>query len=348
MRDTMCFRVLVLMAVTASASAHHSRSVYYDMSRTVEITGAVVEWRFRSPHAFLSLEVTEQDGSVERWAIDGSSVPTLRRQGLDQNSFAPGDVVTVFGQPSRDPNTRLAFAQTFVTADGRTLGERLALDEGVRLESDVQGVKRLEGRWQGLGMGASFRSDGESPLPLSAAGREAWESYDDELSPASTCEPINTPALLHAPNFLFDVRISDEEATLYHEIYEVTRTVPLDSAPRQAEPSGIFGFVRGRVEGEELVVESSRFPPSLWGLAVAAIPPGNGGDVPSSAEKRVTERYSARDGGQTLRVEYTVEDPVYLTEPYTGYRDFARVSDDTPLHPYGCDAVSASRFSERE
>lgn len=348
MRDTMGFRILLLLVVTASASAHHSRSVYYDMSTTVEITGAVVEWRFRSPHAFLSLEVTEQDGSIEQWAIDGSSVPTLRRQGLDRNTFAPGDVVTVFGQPSRDPDARLAFARTFVTADGRTLGERLALDEGVRLESDVQGVERLEGRWQGLGMGAEFRSDGESPspLPLSAAGREAWESYDEKLSPASTCEPVNTPALLHAPDFLFDVRISDEEAILHHEIYEVTRTVPLDSAPRQAEPSGVFGFVRGRIEGEELVVESSRFPPSRWGLAVAAIPPGNGGDVPSSAEKRVTERYSERDGGQTLRVEYTVEDPVYLTEPYAGYRDFTRVSNDTPLHPYECDADSASRFSE--
>ena len=99
------------------------------------------------------------------------------------------------------------------------------------------------------------------------------------------------------------------------------------------------------IEGDELVIESSEFPPSRWGLALAAIPLGNGSDVPSSAEKRVVERYSASEDGSTLRVEYTVEDPVYLTEPYTGYRDFSRIPDDTPLHSYGCEVDSASRYS---
>ena len=342
MHKTTFFSMIVLMAVTTNASAHHSRSAHFDTSRAVEMTGEVVKWRFRSPHSSLLLKVTEEDGSVHEWTIEGSAAPTLRRQGMDRNTFAPGDIIDVRAEPSRKPNARVAFALTLRKADGSTFGQRKKLDEGAPLGSDVRGIQRLAGRWQGLGAGDKF------PIALSAAGQEAWENHDDERSPANTCEPVNTPALLHAPNFLFDVRISDKEAILRHEIYQVTRTVPLGSEPRQAEPTGVFGFARGRIEGEELVVESSRFPRSLWGLAVAAIPPGNGRDIPSSAEKRVTERYSARDGGQTLRIEYTVEDPVYLAEPYTGYREFSRVADDTPMHPYECDTDSASRFTEQK
>ena len=339
MRITTLISMIALMTVAVSASAHHSKAAHFDTSRTVTITGEVVKWRFRSPHSSLLLNVTEEDGSVHQWTIEGSAAPTLRRQGMDRNSFAPGDIVDVRAEPSRKPDARVAFALTFRTADGRILGERKKLDEGAELESDIQGIQRLAGRWQGLGAGGRF------PIALNASGQEAWENHDDAQSPANTCEPVNIPAILHVPNFLFDVRISDSEAILRHEIYQVTRTVSLNSEPSQAEPTGTFGVVIGRIEGEELVVESNQFPPSLWGLAVAAIPPGNGRDIPSSAQKRVIERFSSRDEGKTLRVEYTVEDPAYLTEPYKGYRDFSRVSDDTPMHPYECDTESASRYT---
>ena len=116
-----------------------------------------------------------------------------------------------------------------------------------------------------VGGGAELRADGESPLPLTAEAREASQIYDSERSPANTCEPVNMPPVLHAPNYLYDVRIADDEVILYHEVYEVTRTVPLNSGPKQAEPSGLFGMVSGRIEGDELVVESSEYQPSRWG-----------------------------------------------------------------------------------
>ena len=341
------YACLFSLAIAGNSHAHHSVVVHYDTSRSIEITGAVVEWEFRSPHTFLTLEVETDGDSREQVVVEGSSVPTMSRQGFDRDTFRPGDVVTVTARPNRDPNNPLVNGSTFVTADGRVLGDRTPLDRAT--VEGRSGIELLVGRWQGRGRGAELRADGESPLPLTAQAREDSQVYDSENSPANTCEPVLMPPILHAPNYLYDLRIEDDEVILYHEVYEVTRTVPLNAEPTLAEPSGLFGKVSGRIEGDELVIESSEYPPSRWGLGIAAGPLGNGSDIPSSAEKKIFERYSVRDGGTTLRVSYTVEDPVYLTEAYSGHRDFTRVADDTPLNPYGCTLDSASRFTrERE
>ena len=112
-------RVVLLMAIAGDAYAHHSVRVHYDTSRTIEITGAVVDWQFRSPHTYVVLDVEKEDGSVEQWSIEGSSVPTMSRQGFDRNTFKPDDLITVTAQPNRDPNNPLVFGRTFTTADGR-------------------------------------------------------------------------------------------------------------------------------------------------------------------------------------------------------------------------------------
>lgn len=334
--------IFVLLAFVPVASAHHSKVAHFDTSRYVTIEGEVVKWRFRSPHSSMILNVTAEDGTVEKWTIEGSAAPTLKRQGMDRKTFLPGDKIRIRAEPSRNPNANVAFALTFQTADGRILGARMKLDEGEEFDSsNIKGIQRLAGRWQGLGAGQRF------PVSLNDKGQAVWEAHDDAKSPANTCEPLNIPSILHVPNFLFDVRIEDDKAIITHEIYQITRTVPLSDEAEKAESTGRFGYIKGRIEGDDMIIESDRYLPSGWGLAPAAIPPGNGGDIPSSDQKRVTERYISKDDGKTLRIEYTIEDPVYLAEPYVGYRDFGRIADDTPIHPYECDPASASSFVEQ-
>lgn len=184
----------------------------------------------------------------------------------------------------------------------------------------------------------------ESPLPLNAAGLAAWRGYDPQLSPANTCEPISMPGILYAP-YLNDIEIREGEVFFHHEAYDITRTVPLDAEPRQAEPSGVLGSVSGRIEGDTLVVESSGYPESAWGLAIAVGTNGSGADVPSSAQKRVVERYSVGEDDTTLMVEVTFEDPGYMTESFTDRLEFIRVSADTQWYAYECEVESAERFS---
>ena len=338
-RATLLGLIALIALACGNAGAHHSFIANYDMNATVELTGVVVDYRMRSPHSYVTIDVEAEDGSTERWDIESQSVPQMRRMGLDENTFQPGDVITVVAWPSRRPNNRLVAGRQFTAANGTVIGERPTFDKADSATA-VTGVARVEGRW----LTPVPRSNTETPLPLTPAGREAWNSFDARLSPANRCEYATIPSLFYAP-YLYDVLIENDEVVLAHEVFSVTRRVPLSAEPRQIEASGAFGVASARIDGGTLVIESSEYPASGWGLGIAAGENGAGRDVPSSDQKRVVERYSVTEEGN-LRIDYTMEDPVYLTGPYSSAVEFTRVADDTPMHPFECDTESAERYAE--
>ena len=142
--------------------------------------------------------------------------------------------------------------------------------------------------------------------------------------------------------YLFDVRLDGDELLLHNEYYGIERTVTLGSPDSDStEPE--FGQRTGRFENDALIIESTNFPPNRAGLAASLEPNGNGYDVPSSDQKRFTERYTVNEDGGELAVEYTPEDPVYLAEPYVSTIVFHRVPEDTPMYEFPCDADIATR-----
>ena len=332
--NTLVLLIAWSLAV-GNASAHHSFVATYDRDRPVELPGVVVDFVLKSPHSLLLLDVTQDDGGVEHYEVEMASLAMLRRLGFDQETFLPGDEITVTAWPHRR-SMPIVWARAFALADGRTLradAGGIELTTETESRSRTAGLEELQGRWSPVS-----RRD-VNPLPLTPAGQAALETYEPQQSPAAACEPNNVPAILHA-FYLFDIRMTDTDVVLRHEAYNVTRTVPFGSQPRLAEPTGLFGTVSGRIDGEELVIESRDYPESDWGLTVR-----NGQDVPSSGQKRVTERYAVAEDGNSLTISYTMEDPVYLTEPYTGVARFVRVADDEPMYDYTCEPDSASRFS---
>ena len=82
--------------------AHHSTNDVYDESKTVQISGKVVAWRFVNPHPYLVIEVTGPDGKVEKWDLSfgGSAVAPLRRQGYSPETFKVGEVINARGNPA--------------------------------------------------------------------------------------------------------------------------------------------------------------------------------------------------------------------------------------------------------
>ncbi len=44
------------------ALAHHSFAVFFDDSKTVSVTGTVVEFRFLNPHGVIRLDVVDKAG----------------------------------------------------------------------------------------------------------------------------------------------------------------------------------------------------------------------------------------------------------------------------------------------
>ena len=321
--------------------AHHSFASHYDPTRSMELRGTVVNFSFRSPHSFLYLDAASENGASVTWEIEMASVPLLRRFGIDADTFKAGDQVSANVWPNRVEGNPLVWGQGFIAADGRALGEFPPTPEVESIYLAATGVERLQGRWR---VPVPMFDDTQSPLPLTPAGLAAVQAYDPQDSAANRCEPNIVPASYHSP-YQFAIEINGAEAVIQQEMYSVTRTIHLDAVPERAESTGLFGLVTGRIEGDELVVESTGFPASGWGLGTASDELGVGTDIPSSDQKTLVERFSVSDDGQMLIVRYRVQDPVYLTEPYDGVAMLNRVADNETLYPYVCELDSAERFS---
>jgi hypothetical protein len=355
--------VVAAWVPAGSSEAHHSFSVF-DAAKTVEIRGVVVDFKLRNPHSsfvvdgLAFVDGVPQRREVERWEIEADATAPMRTSGIDERTFRVGDAITILANPHRQEGFLFARARSLSSADGKEflLGFRASdrvyspslqrmLGRGPELAatvpSDRHGVERIAGRWQQPLPG---RSDA-SLLPLNAAGIEVRRAYSPTDSPANTCEPINIPELLHAPFFLLEIEITGDRATFRHELYDIVRTVPLGEQVASADRDRRFGLIAGRVEGDQLIVESRDYAASKWGLGIATQPLGGGADVPSSDQKTVKERYSVSGDGQTLSVEYTLEDPAYLESAYNGRVELTRVPDTTAMYPYQCDPEAAAMWS---
>lgn len=339
---------LLAVAVLGTARAHHSVTGSFDASRSIEITGEVVEWRFRNPHTLLVIDGTAvidgaRDDVKRRWEIESSAAAGLRAAGVDENTFVRGTRITVKGMPHRNPTTyranAFASAGSFLDADGKNIfGENPVTAPAAAI---AVGSQRLDGLWR-----PPFQPNpATTPLSLTAAGHEAWQRYDQKRSPANTCEPMSIPDIYNAPSYIVTIAIEDSRAVVSNQAYKVVRTIPLDGSEAPADPMQQFGTVRGRIDNGALVVESRAYPASAWGLGAATQIMGAGADVPSSVEKTVVERFSVSADGLKLAYEYTVRDPVYLAAPFTHRAEWTRLPSDTPVYPYDCDVESASQFS---
>jgi hypothetical protein len=89
------------LAAAAPAHAHHSFASF-DLTRLVRVNGVVAEFQWTNPHAWVELDVTRPDGTVERWGVEFNSPNNLTRQGWKRDTLKPGDAVSFVVNPMRD------------------------------------------------------------------------------------------------------------------------------------------------------------------------------------------------------------------------------------------------------
>ena len=109
-----------LLFFGATASAHHSVALQYDMTKEVTVTGAIVELEWRNPHAWLNLEVENEAGELELWKVEFGSANSLYRRGWRPTNLPVGSIVTVHGLPARD-GSRSVDGEEVTLADGTRL-----------------------------------------------------------------------------------------------------------------------------------------------------------------------------------------------------------------------------------
>jgi uncharacterized protein DUF6152 len=112
--------VVIIAAIASFASAHHSLTVEFDITKTMTLTGSITEMKWTNPHAWLYIDVKDEKGEVRNWAVEFASPNSLYRRGWRQTDLPPRSTVTVTGYPSRD-NPRTISSTDVKLPDGRTL-----------------------------------------------------------------------------------------------------------------------------------------------------------------------------------------------------------------------------------
>lgn len=125
---------LLLGALAAPARAHHAFGAEFDADRPVRLEGTVTRMEWINPHAWIHLDVTRPDGTVEKWMIEGGPPNSLVRRGFTKDSLEAGTEIVVDGYQAIDGSNR---------ANGRDL----TLPDGTHLFMGSSGTGApLDGR----------------------------------------------------------------------------------------------------------------------------------------------------------------------------------------------------------
>jgi Family of unknown function (DUF6152) len=116
--------MLGLLVSASSAMAHHSFAAEYDSTKQVTVKGVVQKVAWVNPHAYVFIDVKDENGKVTTWAFESLSPNALARQGWTRNSLKAGEAVTVEGYLAKDGKPLAdgsihANSRLITTADGR-------------------------------------------------------------------------------------------------------------------------------------------------------------------------------------------------------------------------------------
>src|SRR5260370_11655266 len=96
------------LVLAGPASAHHSVQAQFDVHKTFTVSGTVSKVEWINPHSYLTINVKDADGKVQKWAFELGGPGALRRAGMsreDRGGLKPRDDVTASGLAANDRST---------------------------------------------------------------------------------------------------------------------------------------------------------------------------------------------------------------------------------------------------
>jgi Family of unknown function (DUF6152) len=90
----------LLFLFATPACAHHSGAMF-DMAHLITLTGVVTKVEWTNPHTFMYVNVKNDKGQVEEWAIEINSPNFLRHNGWTSTTVNAGDTIICTGAPAK-------------------------------------------------------------------------------------------------------------------------------------------------------------------------------------------------------------------------------------------------------
>jgi len=113
--------VAIVASWATAAAAHHSFPAHYVADGSVTLHGTVAEFLWRNPHSFIHLEVRNDAGEPELWALEWHNTVIMASMGYSPDTLKAGDEIVVSGNPARDGTRRVRLVTLERPADGFSL-----------------------------------------------------------------------------------------------------------------------------------------------------------------------------------------------------------------------------------
>ena len=347
----------LLVALLASALllpslafAHHSHS---SLSRddTRLMTGVVTEYLWRSPHVYIKANILNAQGEIVEYTMEMGNPMAMQKAGWNADTWSTGDRITWEGRHDSDPNRAYMGLNWAERQDGTRLydaaGAQIAYlqEKGLAVpayltdEQPIVAAAALgEGFWSRTGPGGSRFSNIYGPekamdWPLTQTALDQVAVFTEADNPITDCVFNGPPRSIYSLGLWQWSQPDADTSLIDRDLWPEPRVIHLNGTGEMGAPSR-YGFSVGHFDGKDLVVETTNFIEDNWGLYWG---------IDSSSQKTLTERYSLADDGMMITVEFTVTDPVYLTEPLTLTHQWAK-QPDGQLTKAECSVETANYF----
>jgi hypothetical protein len=320
--------LIVFFLYSSCLFSHHSESSF-DMNQVVSFPAIVKEFLWRNPHVYIIVETN--DDSRNEWQIETGATPIMMRSGWTDDSLQVGDEVFLRIHPERTKARNYAMLVAVEKADGTVLSQNPAVI------TDVNPAKNIYGTWRATQESIDIFFEGLSSMSINNAAQSSLSNYNLRAqSPAESCTPYPIPRSYIASNlFLTELLQLNDSIRISSEYFDVSRTISIGmsyDAPR-SQPS-LHGHSTATVDGDSIVVRTSNFSDNNS---------GNGNGIPSSQNKSTIEKYYLINNRSLLRMDFILDDPDFIDQPFVGFIDFEFVPN-ADFYPYECDLNTSNKF----